>query len=58
MSADNQRILTVGGGHNSITGRLEIESKQFKDMSLVVDGQNEFVCHVHLLFLLNSWKKL
>ena len=51
MRTNHQRIFTRGGSNNPVAGSLEIERKQFKDMRFVIDGQNQFICHVRFLFL-------
>ena len=48
MRAHDQRILTGGGGHDTIARCLKIERKQLQDMRLVVDSENQFVCHMRL----------
>ena len=55
MRTDYQRVFARRGGHDPVPRRLEIEREQFKDVSLVVNGQNKFVCHARILFLSCTW---
>ena len=61
MRTDHERILTSSGSYNPVAACFEIERKQFENMSLVVNGQNQFVCHVRILFpscILVIWRRL
>ena len=58
MGANHQRVFTRGGSDNPVPGSLEIERKQFQDMRFVIDGQNQFICHVRFLFLSRIWYHL
>ena len=50
MRTNHQRVFARSGSDNPVAGSLKIERKQFEDMSFVIDGQNQFICHVRFLF--------
>ena len=51
MRTYHERIFACGGSNNPVAGSLEVERKQLKNMRFVVNGQNQFICHVRILFL-------